>query len=62
MKIGHNLESLTRDIETTSWTFQRRQILLVDTPGFDDTFLSDTEVLAMIAEYLEQLLDATQIY
>ena len=31
-----------------------RRIVLVDTPGFDDTFLDDTEVLRRIAIWLAQ--------
>src|SRR5207249_2436104 len=30
----------------------RRSLILIDTPGFDDTYKSDTEVLREIAGYL----------
>ena len=30
-----------------------RRVVLIDTPGFDDTSLSDTDVLKMIAAFLE---------
>jgi predicted GTPase len=31
-----------------------KEIVLIDTPGFDDTTRSDLEVLRMIAEWLNQ--------
>jgi acyl-CoA-binding protein len=30
----------------------RHPVVFVDTPGFDDTFKSDVEILSMIAEWL----------
>jgi len=29
-----------------------RRVVLIDTPGFDDTMKSDTEVLRMIGDFL----------
>ena len=36
-----------------SIAFEGRQITLVDTPGFGDTNISDTDVLKMIVEFME---------
>ncbi|KAH7040059.1 P-loop containing nucleoside triphosphate hydrolase protein [Microdochium trichocladiopsis] len=52
LKIGHNLTSCTRDIEVVETKINGQTVRFVDTPGFSDTHLSDTEVLQMIADYL----------
>ena len=59
MKVNRGLESCTREIGVGLFTlpsshqeWPNRRIVLVDTPGFDDTSLSDTDVLKMIALYL----------
>jgi hypothetical protein len=53
VKVSDKLASDTSEIKVTDWTFARRRVKLVDTPGFDDTYLSDTEVLLMIADFLQ---------
>ncbi|RVD81842.1 uncharacterized protein DFL_009689 [Arthrobotrys flagrans] len=50
--IGHNLESCTREISVHETKIDDTTVRFVDTPGFSDTYLSDTEVLGMIADYL----------
>lgn len=52
LKIGHGLTSCTRDIEVVETRIDGHTVRFVDTPGFSDTNLSDTEVLQMIADYL----------
>ncbi|KFA80566.1 hypothetical protein S40288_09586 [Stachybotrys chartarum IBT 40288] len=52
LKIGHDLTSCTRDIKAIDTKIGDTIVRFVDTPGFSDTNLSDTEVLEMIAEYL----------
>ncbi|EWC45605.1 hypothetical protein DRE_05166 [Drechslerella stenobrocha 248] len=52
LKIGHSLESCTSDISLFTTKIDDITVHLVDTPGFSDTYLSDTEVLELIAEYL----------
>ncbi|KEY67953.1 hypothetical protein S7711_02161 [Stachybotrys chartarum IBT 7711] len=52
LKIGHDLTSCTRDIEVIETKIGDTTVRFVDTPGFSDTHLSDTEVLQMIADYL----------
>lgn len=40
----------------------RQQVILIDTPGFDDTTLTDTDVLKLIAAYLVTTYAPTQSY
>ncbi|KAG8785818.1 hypothetical protein FRB91_008613 [Serendipita sp. 411] len=52
--IGHELRSYTSDIRVVrpSWrTSDCRPVYFVDTPGFNDTFKSDIEILALVAEF-----------
>jgi hypothetical protein len=44
-----------QEIKTTSVTLQGRKMTLVDTPGFDDTGLLDSEVVHTVAEHLQRL-------
>ncbi|KIM82899.1 hypothetical protein PILCRDRAFT_820193 [Piloderma croceum F 1598] len=52
--IGHGLRSFTNDIRIVrvNHPTDGRPVVLVDTPGFDDTYKSDTDILAMIAAWL----------
>ncbi|KAL4080714.1 P-loop containing nucleoside triphosphate hydrolase protein [Scleroderma citrinum] len=52
---GHDLVSCTKEIRAVRCPHPdgERNIVLVDTPGFDDTFMSDTQVLRNIAEWLK---------
>ncbi|OTB09449.1 hypothetical protein M426DRAFT_316001 [Hypoxylon sp. CI-4A] len=52
LKIGHGLTSCTQEIQVAETVLGGRVVRFVDTPGFSDTYLSDTEVLEMIADYL----------
>ncbi|KAI3317705.1 P-loop containing nucleoside triphosphate hydrolase protein [Xylariaceae sp. AK1471] len=52
LNIGHSLTSCTRDIEVIETKIDGQVVRFVDTPGFSDTNLSDSEVLQLIAEYL----------
>ncbi|KAF3767957.1 P-loop containing nucleoside triphosphate hydrolase protein [Cryphonectria parasitica EP155] len=52
LQIGHDLTSCTRDIQVVETKIDGQTVRFVDTPGFSDTNLSDTEVLEMIADYL----------
>ncbi|KAI2628139.1 P-loop containing nucleoside triphosphate hydrolase protein [Xylaria nigripes] len=52
LKIGHLLTSCTKDIEVIETEIDGRVVRFVDTPGFSDTYLSDSEVLQLIADYL----------
>ncbi|KAL4259605.1 hypothetical protein AB1N83_006545 [Pleurotus pulmonarius] len=50
--IGHNLESCTSKVQPIRIITGSHNVVLVDTPGFDDTNMSDTRVLGMIADWL----------
>ncbi|KAM0256815.1 hypothetical protein ACHAQJ_004767 [Trichoderma viride] len=52
LKIGHDLTSCTQEIQIVETELDGHTVRFVDTPGFSDTYLSDTEVLEMIADYL----------
>jgi len=51
--VGHELESCTKEPSCAAIDVQGRQILLVDTPGFDDTYRSDKEILESITNWME---------
>ncbi|KAL6302082.1 P-loop containing nucleoside triphosphate hydrolase protein [Sparassis latifolia] len=54
--VGHNLQSCTGEIRAirVSRPTDSGNVVLVDTPGFDDTTSSDTEILKMIASWLSK--------
>ena len=55
--VGHGLESCTTEIKPVIIqhpTEENRRIILVDTPGFDDTNVDDVEILKSIADWLAQ--------
>jgi len=50
--ISHDLESCTSEIGTIKMSYLGYNIVFVDTPGFDDTKRSDSDVLKMISDWL----------
>ncbi len=53
LAVGGNLESCTSVVQLSKpFRLDGRRVILVDTPGFDDTRTKDTDVLAMIAAFL----------
>ena len=53
--VGHGLFSCTAEIKEVTVqhpTKENRRIILVDTPGFDDTKHDDVEILKSIADWL----------
>ncbi|KAJ3541511.1 hypothetical protein NMY22_g3858 [Coprinellus aureogranulatus] len=53
LTVGQGLASCTDTIGISlPFLLDERLVTLIDTPGFDDTQISDTEILKMIAEYL----------
>jgi predicted GTPase len=52
--VGHKLESETSDIRAVrvAHPITGSPVVLVDTPGFDDSSKSDEEILTMIANWL----------
>ncbi|KAJ2932710.1 hypothetical protein H1R20_g4379, partial [Candolleomyces eurysporus] len=61
-EVGSALASCTSDLEsvviegqTNNWKRIRgHRIVIVDTPGFDDTYAGDFEILQRIARWLEE--------
>jgi GTPase Era involved in 16S rRNA processing len=56
-QIGHGMASRTTNIQWTRVTHPTDldPVVFVDTPGFDDTYRSDTDVLNTIAKWLLKL-------
>ncbi|TDL17995.1 P-loop containing nucleoside triphosphate hydrolase protein [Rickenella mellea] len=54
LPVGQTLDSCTKDIDEVclEWGETRTPVMLVDTPGFGDSSMSDSEVLRLIAKYL----------
>jgi len=51
---GDELESCTNVVQPGKpFDLDGRRVVLIDTPGFDDTVRSDVDVLNMIAAFLE---------
>ncbi|KZP06251.1 hypothetical protein FIBSPDRAFT_805092, partial [Athelia psychrophila] len=53
--IGHGLESHTRNVRAVRYRHPSdpsRTYVFLDTPGFDDTYLSDTDILITISNWL----------
>ncbi|KJZ70206.1 hypothetical protein HIM_10392 [Hirsutella minnesotensis 3608] len=51
-RVGHTLESCTSEVEIHEIAVGQRKIYLIDTPGFDDTHRSDTDILREVANWL----------
>lgn len=61
LAVGHDLASCTAIMECSdTFELHGRRITLLDTPGFDDTTRSDTEVLRTIAAYLSTMYVPTR--
>ncbi|GAB1527492.1 hypothetical protein RhiTH_010667 [Rhizoctonia solani] len=57
MPVGHDLPSCTNQVVASeTFTVDGQEIVLFDTPGFDDTTLSDADTLKRIAEFLETMI------
>jgi hypothetical protein len=56
-KVGHSLWSCTADIQHVFCECpddpSQRRVVLVDTPGFDDTYIPSGEILRRIAVWLQ---------
>jgi len=50
--ISHGLESCTSGIGIIKMSYLGYNIVFVDTPGFDDTKRSDSDILKMISDWL----------
>ncbi|PVF94278.1 hypothetical protein CPB86DRAFT_674451, partial [Serendipita vermifera] len=53
LQVGEGLQSCTSAVQPCApFYLDGRRVLLVDTPGFDDSNMSDVDVLRMIASFL----------
>ena len=53
-EVGHSHEPCTTNTQSTEvFEVDGRRVVLIDTPGFDDTNETDTEALKSIAGFLE---------
>lgn len=53
LQVGGDLESCTSDIQLSNeFVLDGRRVLLIDTPGFDDSRMSDFDVWKMIVAFL----------
>ena len=53
--IGHDLDSCTQEVQAVRCSHPdnpNRNVVFLDTPGFDDTDKTDAEVLMAIAHWL----------
>ncbi|KAK4155079.1 P-loop containing nucleoside triphosphate hydrolase protein [Chaetomidium leptoderma] len=51
-RVGHGLESCTSTVGIHKVTIGQGTVYLIDTPGFDDTHRSDTDILRELANWL----------
>jgi predicted GTPase len=52
--VGHSLSSCTEKVQAIICRHpdNTRNVVFVDTPGFDDTYITDTDILIAIANWL----------
>src|SRR2546423_10558133 len=56
VEVGHSLQSCTTEVQVASFSTKSGRLgYLIDTPGFDDTNRSNTEILKEIAAFLTKL-------
>ncbi|KAF5972517.1 hypothetical protein FCOIX_9311 [Fusarium coicis] len=51
--VGHSLEACTQEINAYEFNTRGHNVILVDTPGFNDTYKSDADILLDLAKWLE---------
>ena len=58
MTVGHDLSSYTSTLQyaivdnPSTRKFEGRRVIIIDTPGFDDTYEDSVEILRRIADWL----------
>ncbi|KAF5340897.1 hypothetical protein D9758_012199 [Tetrapyrgos nigripes] len=58
LRVGKSLQSCTTKIQLSqTFDIDGRKVLLIDTPGFDDTNHSDADILNMIATFLATMYE-----
>jgi len=51
---GTSLKSVTQDVRAIRIPLFGENVVLVDTPGFDDTYRSDVTILELIGDWLKK--------
>ncbi|PVI00554.1 hypothetical protein DM02DRAFT_655302 [Periconia macrospinosa] len=51
-QIGHSLQSCTNGLSVHSFMYENHHVLMIDTPGFDDTNRPDIDTLKIVSSYL----------
>ncbi|KAL5353743.1 hypothetical protein ACLOAV_001784 [Pseudogymnoascus australis] len=54
VEVGHGLKSHTNEIQVYSLKYVDKTVHLIDTPGFDDTYRSDIDVLKDVSYWLNK--------
>ena len=64
MRVGHDLNSCTSDLQYAFIDIPNRpdRIVIVDTPGFDDTYTDDADILRRIAVWLASTCVIQQVH
>jgi hypothetical protein len=52
--VGHGLQSHTSQMTAIRVKRGNSYVVLVDTPGFDDTYLSDYDILKLVSDWLRE--------
>ncbi|KAJ8120908.1 hypothetical protein ONZ43_g2509 [Nemania bipapillata] len=52
--VGHDLESCTSDVDFFDLKYKGKTLHLIDTPGFDDTYRTDIDILTTIVNWLNK--------
>lgn len=56
LRIGEGLEACTAEVQRSlPFELDGKRVVLVDTPGFDDTAKSDAEILGLVVDYIAEL-------
>ncbi|CAN9308350.1 unnamed protein product [Alternaria alternata] len=58
---GHGIEACTQDITPKSVLVDNAWVNLIDTPGWDDTYRTDTDILTLIGDYVGRTFSAGQL-
>ena len=54
LRVGTDLELRTPEVQLSNeFVVDGRKVVLIDTPGFDDVTQSETDILRMVAAFLE---------
>ena len=63
LRVGKRLGSCTAEVQLADkFTLDGQPVVLIDTPGFDDTKKSDTDILKSIAAFLETTCVVSFVY